>query len=423
MKLLDNPIATPEQLQVESDAIRIFGMPQVRAAVDKMAAFYATQANAQHPEQAARIRAAAESGVFHVTVIAVNEDPANPKILATELPAHRWMGIDVPDARHAIDNPDNIYRIMPVDARSSYRLEGRFPPRHAADFNLTVLTEYFGEKGANATVGYLDENTLEISEEGRFEITFDNSPAEGRVNHVTLAPDARFVFFRESLKDWVSQSAATMQVARLTGPLCGNPKSDDELAGRAAELALAANKYFFERIMVGQCQRSAPNEVPPPFASGQFGGLVTQVGRLMQYALEDDEALILSADKMGAGYFAAQLTDLWTVSYDYGAHLSCLNDFEIAPDEDGRLTLVISPRDPGVHNWLDGGGQHSGAISLRWQRLPLGNQPESESVRGQVVKLADLRDTLPRGTRFIEPHEREKQRKLRAAGFARRFAG
>ena len=26
MKLLDNPIATPEQLQVESDAIRIFGI-------------------------------------------------------------------------------------------------------------------------------------------------------------------------------------------------------------------------------------------------------------------------------------------------------------------------------------------------------------------------------------------------------------
>ncbi|MGE0387199.1 MAG: hypothetical protein AB7Q97_20945 [Gammaproteobacteria bacterium] len=421
MQALSNPIATDGQRRVEADAIRIFGLPPVQAAVAEMARRYAAHANARIPEQAARIRGAAEAGVFHCTVIAANEDAAAPVIFATELAPHRWMGLEVPDARFAIDNPDNIYRIMPVDPRWSYRVEARFEGARPADFNLTVLSEYFGEKGANATIGYLDYETLQVDADGGFVLTFDSTPANGRPNHVTLAPQARFVFFRESLTDWHGQRAAAMQVSPPPGAI-SRPRSDAELARRAAELALACNSYFFEKVQLGLYQRGAPNEIVPPIDSGAHGGLVTQIARNLQFALADDEALVLTVDRLGARYFGAQLTDLWTVSYDYSNRLSCLNDFEIAPDADGRCSLVVAPRDPGVLNWLDGGGHRTGGVTLRWQRLPAGTPAASSAVSGRVVKLDHLREAMPPGTRYATPADRARQRNKRAASFAERFS-
>jgi hypothetical protein len=44
------------------------------------------------------------------------------------------------------------------------------------------------------------------------------------------------------------------------------------------------------------------------------------------------------------------------------------------PAPDGRVTLIIAPRDPGYANWVSTGGMHDGLFIIRWQGLPEGSR-------------------------------------------------
>lgn len=415
-----NPVLAPDQLRVERDAIRIFAMPDVQAACRELADHFAGDKNSAHPEMKARIQQAAASAVFGSVLVAVNEDPCDPAVCNWLLPAHSWMGLSVPDGRWGVDNPDNVYRKVPVDARSSYRVIGRYRAGRPIDISFSILSEFFGEKGANKTVGFLGVELLDIADDGSFVLTLDASPAEGRKNHIQLTDAARVMIIRETLSDWQAQAASELRVERLSGPRY-IPKSDAALARRAAQLALAINTYFLKAIEHGIYQRGEPNRVMPPISAGANGGLVTQVARNGYYELADDEALVISADLRGARYLGVQLADLWTVSYDYWNRLSSLNHCEAGPGSDGRHLFVVSPHDPGVMNWLDGSGFHTGSITMRWQGLPAGAAVDEAMATSQIVKLGDLGDLLPPGTPSATPEARWQQQSARASAFLRRI--
>lgn len=420
MNFAGNPAATEGQARIERDAVRIFAMAPVQAACRELAGIFAADANAADPEMSLRIPSSAAAAVFGSVMIAVNEDPCDPVICNWLLPAHSWMGVAVPDGRWGVDNPDNVYRKVPVDARYSYRITGKFHTGRPVDFSFSVMNAFFGEKGASITTGFLGAEDMLIGTDGSFTVTLDRHPAQGRPNHIQLTDDAKVMIIRDTLLDWRTQSACELRMERLDGPTDG-PKSDADLARRAAELALSIMPFFLKGVEHGIYQRGEPNRVMPPISAGANGGLVTQVARNGYYALADDEALVVSADRRGARYLGVQLADLWTVSYDYWNHLSSLNHFEAPADADGRHTFVIAPRDPGVLNWLDGAGYHTGSITLRWQGLPRGTTVDEEMVSSRVVKLAELRDALPAGARFATQQERWQQKQARALGFLGRI--
>jgi hypothetical protein len=125
---------------------------------------------------------------------------------------------------------------------------------------------------------------------------------------------------------------------------------------------------------------------------------------------------------LGAAYLGFQVADPWGIALDYVDRNGSLNQNQAKPNADGSYTYVISPRDPGVYNWIDTAGLTSGTYTLRWQALPKAVASAAEGVRSSaVVKMGMLQSLLPVGTVFVTPEQRKMQLVQRAASYGRRL--
>jgi hypothetical protein len=131
--------------------------------------------------------------------------------------------------------------------------------------------------------------------------------------------------------------------------------------------------------------------------------------------------LVVTIDPGNAGYFVLPITNDWTITGDYWNEQSTLNSMQATANPDGTYTLVISPTDPGVANWISTGGLNQGTISIRFQDLD-NSKLNTPTVTSQVVPLAQLGDALPASTEYVGFDGRAQQIALRHAGFDRRFA-
>jgi hypothetical protein len=95
---------------------------------------------------------------------------------------------------------------------------------------------------------------------------------------------------------------------------------------------------------------------------------------------------------------------------------------QMAPDEDGDFTYVITHHDPGIHNWLDTGGVRRMNLGQRWQGFTRNGSRTDPWMTTKLVKLHDLARELPDGVRRIDESGRKAQIADRQAGFNRRFA-
>src|SRR3546814_343679 len=139
---------------------------------------------------------------------------------------------------------------------------------------------------------------------------------------------------RDSMADWRVERPSVLRIDRTDGQMVDD-FDPQRAAQRAAELGLTIARFFLENIQHGMFEVEAVNSVPAPVASGSRGGLVTQCATGGYYRLGDDEALILTADRMGARYLGVQIVDMWMLSYEYRNHTSSLNH---AQAENGRAT-------------------------------------------------------------------------------------
>ena len=408
-----NPIANRDQRDLEQLAIQLQARPDVQSAIKRTADEWArvtehtvsAEVWAMFPEQIADY-------CFRSIQMAVNSDPNYPKVLRVYSPAARWMGNDVPASRWGAENPDNAYRIIPVEHGGQYVIRGQ---RQAISPSY-VTYQLVADTNTSITVGSLEQRDMEIAADGSFTITLDDSPDDGRKNHIRLTSDALYVFARDSMGDW-RQTPDALRVERLNPPTRG-PLSPDELAYRAARImhvGVAADYYWIRMILNIPVQTMIK-----PMMSGPTGGLVTQVSSSGHFELADDDAVVITLDPVTAAYHSLVLYDLWNRSLDYRNHQSHLNNATIAPDADGRTTCVISIRDPGIHNWLDTTGLHEVQVGVRWQGIP-GNTLVKPLIDTRVVKIGELASVLPAGVRRTTPAERARDIAERQQLFDRRF--
>jgi len=176
--------------------------------------------------------------------------------------------------------------------------------------------------------------------------------------------------------------------------------------------------YWFSRL----CSARSVNTVANPMGAGALGGLVSQAGAQGVFRVADDEAMVLTLDPAGARYASIGAYDWWFRSLDYWNRTSSLTQSASLPNDDGTFTYVISPTDPGVHNWIDTCGLHEILMIYRWQGLPAAqvrNGPALHSAR--LVKLSKLKGLLPAGQAWVSRQQRTSQCAARAAAFARRI--
>jgi hypothetical protein len=219
------------------------------------------------------------------------------------------------------------------------------------------------------------------------------------------------------LSDWAAQNPQAVTLRRLGAPTAKAP-SDAQITQRAVEYLKVGTSLLLGWQKSNFGPQATANTLAAPFLRGGGWGFAANGA----YQIESDQALVVTLDPLGARYVGFDLADPWLVSRDHIVATGSLNNRQAKPNTDGTYTYVVATHDPGVANWLDTGGGHSGKILIRWQVLPEHAKPDGAVREVKVVRLSELRNALPAGFQSVSAEERKIQDQDRAASYAHRYA-
>ncbi|SEB14949.1 MULTISPECIES: Ig-like domain-containing protein [unclassified Mycobacterium] len=424
-----SPLGTADQIALEQKAQEIVNTPQVQAAIEALKQAWLAHAQQRFglvggvdAKNLALLDAAAREQALNAAMTVVNNDPDNPLVMAVDMRAHSWYGIDTPGGRFIYDNPDTIYRTIPVRSDSTYVISGKYLGGVPADGNFGVYADISDAK----PIGNLLAKDLVVNADGTFTITVDGNPTQpGQTNHIYLPPEAQQIFVRYTMADWNTESAPGLTVTRTSGPAGSRAESFDEMVAHTADIlanfGTSAHNTALDIVTLNlqTGQLKPPNTLTQPF---NFPGtLVSQKQSLGYFQLADNQALVITINPGNAGYFVVPVTNDWELSPGDGTAQTSLNNAQSIANADGTYTLVISPDDPGVANWVSTGGLNQGTLYIRFQALDATSSAVPMIVSQQVVTLDQLGAVLPAGTKYVTDAERQAQLAARQDGYNDRF--
>lgn len=409
---MENPVATKEQHEHELAALDLVKHPIVKAAYERVAKHWLAKAEPS-PEMRARFDAAFEEVMFSAAIWSSNQDPLRPKVVTISRIEHMLSGVRVPGSRWGLDNPDSIYRVIPISGSERYRIHGKVRANRLTENYFTLWKENFD------TVDVLDGSKLTLESDGSFVIDVDSDPAGGRKNHVRSSPEAHEFYIRDVVFDWATETPNELTIERLGDPPSTAPRSLDEQAELTARFML----HYADSTLRWNTQwlEKPANTLDFTIDSDTDGALRNQIYTLGHFKLSDEEALLIRVNTGGARYFIAPIVNCWGTTNEIMHRTGSLNLSQSVPDSDGTYTFVVCVNDPGVYNWLDPSDLHEGILTLRWAEFEGGKPGPDTGATSEVVPLEELRKRLPEGTRFVTPAERSDQQQARAVAYARRL--
>lgn len=419
-----NPLATENQLALEALAMRLHRSQPVREAIARSRQLMQSDPRAKTASGKSTLDVDLIEQSFLACGITAAMNPDDPKVYWGYNLAHKWFGQAVEGSRTGIDNPDNVYRMIAIDAQSSYVITGRVPAIPPVDVSFTIFPVWPGIIDAKGVfppaLGGVTLKELAIDPSGTFILSVDPSPAAGRRNHLQIKPGANVVFVRDSMSDWARETPLYLSVKRVSGPPVKPPRDEATLSCIAAENVERSVRFWLD-LPAHYYYRGEVNRLVtvsnPAFAKG---GQFTANGNL---DLGPDEAYVLTLDPLGADYVSVQLADLFGSSLEHARHTASLSQAQMAPNADGTITYVASLKDPGVYNWLDPVGLDRTLFMFRYQGYdPDRVTPEAAIRLEKVVKLSELENVLPRETRRVTTQERRQQLAERLAAYNRRLS-
>ncbi|KAJ5433153.1 uncharacterized protein N7458_012309 [Penicillium daleae] len=416
-----NPLATPDQQTLDALAIKISQDDNFTVLKAEAKAAYQTAHGLPISDEASSsIDAAIDELAFSSIQKAVNGDTYFPKVYWVDAGPRNWFGLDVPGGRYSYDNPDCIYRTIPIDSSLSYIITGYRHGSGPTDVTFSLISD----PNSQNTVAYLSGSDLVVDSDGSYTITVNSSSGDNQTNHIQSTLLAKQLLIRNNLGNW-----ATEKPDNLTVDLVDDNSSQSALT--EAEIILAASWNLQESIVdygVGalgiKTSINKVNTLSAPSQSSTLGTLTTQASSFGHFDLSDDEALVATVTQGDADYFVFPLTNPWIITTDPASQVS-LNNKQAVANENGTYTFVISVEDPGVYNWLNTTGLHEGTIMVRWQGLPTTSSSSTSSTTSpavdiQVVPLSELASVLPSETRYVTVEERESLLAQRLAAYAQR---
>jgi hypothetical protein len=381
-----HPVATTEQHDHELAALELIEHPTVRAAYADVAETWLGRAKASDAMRA-RFEAAYEEVMFSAAVWSSNQDPLRPKVTTITRLEHEVDGRRVPGTRWGIDNPDSVYRVVPISGDERYEIRGRVGEHRMTENYFTLWDANMG------TVDVLDGRRMHVEDDGSFVITVDPDAANGRPNHVRSTVAAHEFYVRDVLLDWGRDDPNAFTVERLGGPPTKPALSLDEQAEATARM-MAHFANFTGKLSHGM-YKSPENHFSLAWTADHTGAMRNQVYVAGRFVLAPDEAFVVDVSDGGAEYFTVPLSNIWGTTLDVLDRTGSLNKAQSLANEDGTYTYVIAAQDPGVHNWIDTDGLLEGILTLRMAEFPEGGARPDLSARGRVVKLDRLDAELP----------------------------
>jgi hypothetical protein len=406
-----HPVATAEQHAHELAALELIEHPTVKAAYDEVKAEWLMKANPS-PDMSACFDEAFHEVMFSAAVWSSNQDPLRPKVTCITRLAHPVSGRQVPGSRWGIDNPDSIYRVIPISGDERYLLHGRVGENRMTENYFTLWDDSMN------TVDVLSGHDLELDADGNFTITVNSDPHDGRPNHVQSAPGAHEFYIRDVMLDWSLDDPNHLAIERLGAEPSAPARTIDEQAQLTAEFM--AHYAKFTRSLSRGMMNTEPNNFHLPHVDDQGGSLRNQVYVGGHFALTDDTAMLIHLSDADAGYFVVPVSNIWGTTLDVVGRTSSLNKAQSVPNADGTYTYVVSTQDPGVHNWVDPCGMSDGILTVRMAEFPSTTNRQLW-VNSETVALADLDAALPDGMARVSSEERATQLAERGAGYHRRL--
>lgn len=353
-----NPIATQQQNEHELLALEYFNHPDI---VNTRAEVKAWWLNEVKPSQTMRdcFEWAFDEVMFGAAIWALNQDPLYPKVITITRLSHQLGETTIPGSRWGIDNPDSVYRVIPISGEQRYEIRGRVYQRRMVENYFTLWDEKM------QTVGLLSGKDLVLDSEGCFTISVDSEPANGRINHIQSSPQAKEFYIRDVIFDWQQDRPNELAVVRLGEQPDRTPSSKKDLLSLVAEYMhkWASNTTRWNN----QALLKPANDFSFTIDRDSDGALRNQIYIMGHFDLaNEDSVLVLDIDMGGADYFIAPITNVWGTSNEIRNRNGCLNKTQIEKNSDGTYTFIVALKDPGVRNWLDPSDMPEGILTLRW---------------------------------------------------------
>ncbi|OBG91602.1 hypothetical protein A9X05_00995 [Mycobacterium sp. E3298] len=407
----DDPVATASQHEQELAALELIEHPVVKAAYQSVAETWLGRAKASQAMRERFDDAFAEV-MFSAAVWSSNQDKLRPKVSCITRLAHPVDGRRIPGSRWGIDNPDSVYRVIPISGDERYEIRGRVGEHRMTENYFTLWDARMG------TVGVLNGRTMRVDSDGSFTITVDSDPAGGRPNHAQTTPEAHEFYIRDVLLDWGRDDPNHLEVQRLGGPPAAPARTLDE----QAEATAAMMDYFanFTGKLSHGVYKMPPNHFNLAWSADKAGAMRNQVYVMGRFDLAPDEAFVVDLNDGGAEYFTVPLSNIWGTTLDILDRTGSLNKAQSLANEDGSYTYVIAPTDPGVANWIDSDGLLEGILTLRMAEFGEAGPREDLGARGRVVKLDRLDAEVPQ-LPSVSPQERAAQLADRRSAYLRRL--
>src|SRR3954451_20791382 len=285
-----HPVATPEQHEHELAALELMEHPTVLAARASVAATWLSRAKASDAMREL-FEAAFDEVMFSAAVWSSNQDPLRPKSISITRLAHPVDGRPVPGSRWGIDNPDSVYRVIPISGEERYELRGRVGPGRLTENYFTLWDQQMG------TIDVLDGRRMQLEADGSFVITVDADEAGDRPNHIRSGPSAHELYIRDVLLDWAHDDCNHLEVHRLGGAPATAPLTVDEQAEATA--AMMAHFADFTGKLSHGMYKSPVNHFALAWSADHTGGLRHQVYVAGRFLLEPDEAFVVDLSDGG----------------------------------------------------------------------------------------------------------------------------
>lgn len=407
----EDPVATASQHEQELAALELIEHPTVKAAYRTVAETWLGRAKASDAMRERFDDAFAEV-MFSAAMWSSNQDKLRPKVSCITRLAHPVNGRRIPGSRWGIDNPDSVYRVIPISGDERYEIHGRVGEHRMTENYFTLWDANMG------TVDVLNGRTMRVDSDGSFTITVDSEPANGRPNHVRSTPAAHEFYIRDVLLDWGRDDPNHLEVQRLGAPASTPARTLDE----QAEATAAMMDYFanFTGKLSHGVYKMPANQFNLAWSADRIGAMRNQVYVMGRFDLGPDEAFVVDLNDGGAEYFTVPLSNVWGTTLELVDRTGSLNKAQSVPNQDGTYTYVISPIDPGVANWIDSDGLREAILTLRMAEFSEAGPREDLGARGRVVKLDRLDAEVPHLER-VSPQQQAAQLAERRKGYLRRL--
>ncbi|SHO80006.1 Uncharacterized protein MSYG_4361 [Malassezia sympodialis ATCC 42132] len=415
-----NPLATTDQSELDALSIELSRDPGFEPLKKEALNQYLKSLKKYHVDITDAVmkdlHLAIEELVFSSVQKAANGDPTHPKVYWTDTAPrrHNWFGLSVPGSRYSYDNPDSIYRTVPIDGKYKYKLKGRRFGNGTTDTSFSLISNVNSQN----TISTISKKDLKVNADGTYEITI--SSEDIKENHLKSDWTAKQIFIRNNLGDWNKETPDELEVEVQGNPKPWFPRTNRSIINDAKN-DLKQSTFFYGFGALDLKTLSVPvNVLKDPSQSQSLGTLTSQAQSFGHYKIQDDEAYVITINGGKSSYWVVPVYTMGMVTNDPEHNIVSFNSVQSAPNNNGTYTFVLSAKDPNVYNWISIAGMPQGTFMLRWQGLPPSDGTVKDiKVNTQVVKFDKLHEVLPNGTRYVSAKERQQQIRERLQGYQR----